>query len=643
VGGGRQRLVLGLVAAVLAVATAVVLVNRFVLQAEWWQVDHDVTAAPAPRLAELGPPPGPIASTWQLATAIRHTGLSPYDQVAHAVVLGQIVVASGRGLDVRDARTGRARWHYYRSDWALLGWATTRDHIVAYLERAGHRDDRRVVGFDAVSGRQLWRVDGDVPAGTERTTLRWPAGSDVVLTTDGDRGSLRGRSAATGEQVWTASLPHGCALPEAAALGSGGSETLAVLALDCEGKGRLLAFDPGTGRARWAKTFRTVEPPVVAVTGEVTTVFDGTALRVYSGTGKEIATRSGDDLCRAMCPVARFGDRLVVVYREEGRPAGRRMEAIDVPSGRSAWSREAPDYAALTVTGDQIYALRPRLTEDLLPAGIDIVAPADGATTTVPAPFVLGPGVEGVRPWLAAAGGLLYVAVPEAEPRAGADERDDPYPAGAARLIALRGGPAGRGPEELGGVAEVAWPDACGLLRESDLAAVRPGGYTARPDRASIGDVRLPHPVSCTYEPKTGERTGESSDAGSSGDDRDHGTGDVRKTAEPEPSESQTPEPAATAGANGPDDGTAQSAAAITVTVEWVADDAATARELLTAWRATLPRVRPLLGIHEEAYELGTSGTIAVRVDRYIVAVNAYQSPGVATRLARAAAARLAS
>lgn len=598
--GSRQRLVLGLVAAVLAVATAGVLINRFVLQAEWWQVDHEVTVEPAPRPAEMGPPPGPVASTWQLATAVQRSGLSPYDQVAHAVVLGQLVVVSGRGLDVRDARTGRARWHYYRSDWALLGWAATRDHIVAYLERSGHRDDRLMVGFDAVSGRLLWQVEGDVPAVTERTMLRWPAGSDVVLTTDGDRNMLRGRSAATGEQLWTAGLPHGCALPETAAQGSGGSETLAVLALDCDGPGRLLAVDPGTGRARWVKTFRSAEPPMVAVNDDVTTVFDGTALRVYNRAGREIATRAGDDLCRAMCPVVLSGGRLIVVYQDERRGSQRRMEAIDVSSGRGVWLHEVPDYAALTVAGDHIYALRPRLTEDLLPAGIDIIAPADGAMTTVPAPFVLGPGVEGVRPWLAAAGGLLYVVVPETAPRLDPGDRRGPYPAGAARLIALRGGPAGRGPEELGGVEEADWPDACALLRRHDLDAVRPGGYRTRPERASVGDVRLPHPVSCTYEPK---------DAG--------------------PSE--------------PGDGTAQSAAALTVTVEWVADDRASATELLAAWRATQPRVRQLLDINDEAYELGTSGTIAVRVDRFIVAVNAYQSPGAATRLARAAATHLTS
>ncbi|MCW2898062.1 MAG: hypothetical protein JWO67_327 [Streptosporangiaceae bacterium] len=589
--GSRQRHVLGLVAVVLAVTTAAVLVNRFVLQAEWWQVDHTVTARPVARMADLGPPPGPVASTWQLATPIRRSGLSPYDQVAHAIVDGQLVVVSGRGLDVRDARTGEARWHYNRGDWNLLGWAATRNHLIAYLERAGHGQDRQVVGFDAASGRLLWRADGDSPAVTERSTLRWPAGSDVVLTTDDGHRMLRGRAAATGRRLWTVPLPRGCELPEAAAHRSGGSETLAVLSLDCGSLGRVIAIDPATGRTRWTRSLGSQEPPAVAVDGDVTTVFDGTALRLYRPGGQEFASRSGDDLCGAMCPTALSGGRLVVVYRQGKDPAAKRhMEAIEVSSGRSAWQRDAPDYSALALGGDRLYGLRPRLAESLLPAGIDIVSPADGQTTTVPAPFVVGPGMDGVRPWLAAAGGLLFVAVPEAAPRADMEAQRGPYPAGAARLIALRGGPAGRGPEELGGVAVADWPDACALLRRRDLTAVRPGGYRTRPEHADVGVLRLPRSVSCRYEPE---------------------------------------------------DYKGQSAAAMTVTVEWVSSSPQAATELLAAWRATEPLARQLLDINDEAYEIGTSGTIAVRVDRYILAVNAYQAPGVANRLARAAAARL--
>jgi hypothetical protein len=76
--------------------------------------------------------------------------------------------------------------------------------------------------------------------------------------------------------------------------------------------------------------------------------------------------------------------------------------------------------------------------------------------------------------------------------------------------------------------------------------------------------------------------------------------------------------------------------------VEWVADTPGAASGLLAALRASQGRARDVPGIGDEAYELGLpSGTIAVRVGRYILAVDAFQSPGMATRLARSAAAHL--
>jgi hypothetical protein len=48
--------------------------------------------------------------------------------------------------------------------------------------------------------------------------------------------------------------------------------------------------------------------------------------------------------------------------------------------------------------------------------------------------------------------------------------------------------------------------------------------------------------------------------------------------------------------------------------------------------------------IGDESYELNpSSGTIAVRVGRYLVGVSAFQTPGLATRLARAVAVALHS
>jgi outer membrane protein assembly factor BamB len=585
VAGSRQRVVLGLVATMLAVATVGVVVNKFVVQAEWWQEDHQTTTEPAPSLLNVGPPPGPVAVGWQLTTQIRRSGLSPYDQVAHALVDGQLVVATTRGLDVRDARTGTRRWHYHRADWLLLGWAATERHLVAYLERAGHRDNRMILGFDAAGGQLLWRQKGEVPAVTERSTLRWPAGSDVVLTASADdRGTLRGRSVFTGRQVWTHVLPRGCVLPEAGTYASDASDALAAISLDCRGRSRVLAVDPRTGQTRWSQEFATPEPPEIAVRGEVALVADGTALRAYDGAGKELLTRPGDDVCGAtMCPAVISGGNLIVVYRSGQGDASRRMESIEISSRRSVWQRAVPAYPALVAKGDRLYALRPNLAPNLRPAGIDVIAAGSGQTATVPAPLVVPPGPTG-RPWLAAGGGLLYVAVPETLSS----------PSGVVRLVALRAAAGGPGPAELGGVSAADWPDACSLLTRRDL----PKGHHSRPAFVTVGEVRLPRPVSCTYEPD----------------------GDQRRRS-----------------------GREQSAGSPTVTVEWVADSAASASELLSALRATEPQARQA-DIGDEAYELNpSSGTIAIRVDRYLIGVSAFQNPGLATRLARAAALTLRS
>ena len=196
---GRRRVVPGVIATVFAVLTCAVLTDHFMLQAEWWQVEpHGDARAAARRWPIFGPPAGPVTTSWQLTTPIRDSDLPAYDRVAYTLVDGELVIVSGHGLDVRDARTGRERWHYYRAQWSLLGWAHTGQVLVAYLERTGHRGNRLMVGLDAVSGTLLWRQRGDVPAATERTTLRWPAGDGVVIVTDDGRHTLYGRSATTG-------------------------------------------------------------------------------------------------------------------------------------------------------------------------------------------------------------------------------------------------------------------------------------------------------------------------------------------------------------------------------------------------------------------------------------------------------------
>ncbi|TDD82006.1 hypothetical protein E1293_17485 [Actinomadura darangshiensis] len=646
---GRVRVALGLASAAVAVTLCVVLVDKYVLRAEWWQVRHTVTGAPVTPQSEMGPPPGPLAVSWEHTTQTHHGSVAGYDGVAYQVAQGQVVTASGRGIEVRDARTGKGRWSYRRSGWTLLGWTSTRSRLAAYFERDGDRADRVLVAFDALSGGLLWRREGELPAAVSRTTLRWPAGSDVLLTTDDKRRTLYGVSAVTGNRIWRLALPRGCRLFESGAHPSDGREALAALGLDCRQEGRhrsrLLAVDPAKGVVRWDRRLGSRESPEVSMLDGVTLASDGTALRAFDGDGRQFGVWNGDGVCGdLMCPGVLARDRLVVVYHPDGADSGdTRMEAVNVPSGRVEWRRDVPAYAALAQAGGKVFALRPRLSERLLPAGVDIVEPADGHTTTAPAPFSMDPDLSGVRPWLAAAGGLLYAAVPQAAPR----------PDGAARLVVLRGGLTGTGPAELGGVPEAAWPDACALLTKPDLAAARMTDYVAEPSGASAGSVSLPRPVSCTYEPpRKKPRKKDPHEKRESPGPEPSTTGSVApgpsespsksssKSSSKSPSKSPSESPSKGSEEDGEPDLTVRG---LTVSVRWVAESDPEASRMLDALQATQAQARRRHDIGaDEAYEIGpTAGMIALRVGRYVVVVEASRPPGAAARLARSVAYRL--
>lgn len=637
---GRVRVALGLVSAAVSVVLCVVLVEKYVLRAEWWQVRHTVTGEPVTPQREVGPPPGPLAVSWERTTPTHHGSVAGYDGVSYQVALGQVVTASGNGIEVRDARTGADRWSYRRSGWTMLGWTATRSRLVAYFERNGERADRVLVAFDALSGGLLWRREGERPAAVSRSTLRWPAGSDIVLTTDDADRTLFGVSAVTGKRVWRLALPRGCRLFEGGAHPADGREVLAAFGLDCREDGRrrsrLLAIHPAKGTVAWDERLGSKESPEVSMLDGVTLVSDGTALRAFDDEGDQFGMWEGDGVCGdLMCPGVLVPGRLLVVYHPEGSRSGAtRMEAVDVPSGRVAWGRDVPAYVALAQSGGQVFALRPRLSEGLLPAGVDIVEPSGGATTTAPAPFSMDPDLPGARPWMAAAGGLLYAAVPQAAPR----------PDGAARLVALRGGLTGTGPAELGGVPAADWPDACSLLTGPDLAAARMTGYAAEPHRASAGGVRLPRPVSCSYE-RRGDRGGRDEPESKDGPEDEKS---ASPDAEPKPKPKPTSSPSASGSAKPKPSASASADAeppvrGLTVSVRWVGETDEAAARMLDALQAAQSQARKRRDIGgDEAYEIGpTAGMIALRVGRYVVVVEANRPPGAAARIARSVAYRL--
>jgi len=200
---------------------------------------------------------------------------------------------------------------------------------------------------------------------------------------------------------------------------------------------------------------------------------------------------------------------------------------------------------------------------------------------TVALPLAFRSGA-GSRPWLAAAGGLLFASYPL--------EFDGP--AGGFRVVALRSAPPGPGPAALGGVKQRDWPDTCRLVNGQDLASAFLGvGYRRVPTEVSLTGLQLR--TGCEYRP-------------------------VR------------------VGADGDDGADAE------IVTGWVAVTSEQAARLLADLRATYQRTERLPRVGDEAYGLGAPvGPVAVRVGRVIIMVSADQSLGAATALARAAALRL--
>ena len=182
----------------------------------------------------------------------------------------------------------------------------------------------------------------------------------------------------------------------------------------------------------------------------------------------------------------------------------------------------------------------------------------------MPAPVVVRPGLDGVRPWLGAGGGLLYVALPAARPR----------PFGGARLR----GPARRHPRPR--------PARAGRRRAARLAGRL---LAADPARPAARLLRRPRP---------GQRRGRAA------------AGRVHLPAAPQD--------------RGTPDGPQRETGTLSVTVQWVAADPGTASVLFAAARDTQTNVRDPVKVGDAAYALGVpSGTVMMRVGRTIVTVTA--------------------
>ncbi|GAA2117875.1 PQQ-binding-like beta-propeller repeat protein [Actinomadura alba] len=385
--------------------------------------DHSTSAAAAQPFGDAGPGTGPFRRVWQ-ADVPAPAGPPQHPLVSFDFVAGQVVVISGRGLDVRDGRTGAARWHYYERSRDLAGLAVTADALVVTTVAVGvngaklpdDKADLRTTGFDAVSGRVLWRADRFRPlhdgsvGGYE--PVRAASAGVAVLRDEAAKKTLVGVDTRTGRQRWTWTIPRGVTCDPDPLDGDG---SLLVLNANCAPDQDLYALDPATGAVRWERPAFAGRLSGGSVRGGITMLTrrgPGSSPPRFSligADGKEILGESARRVSAGGFAVA--GDRAVVSYHDSDGARNSRSRTwlgfVDTRTGkleRRVWERQAGE---LVTVGGRVYGSRKWLGEyaedlfdldpGLVPSALDVIDPAAARVTTVPLPFPK-PGFWPTRP-----------------------------------------------------------------------------------------------------------------------------------------------------------------------------------------------------------------------------------------------------
>lgn len=456
------------------------------------ELDRTTSAAGATPVGDTGLPAGTLRKLWQDDLP----DVPSPDAVAVELVAGQIVVVSERGLDVYDANSGKARWHYHEVARLVTGYTIAPDAVV--LTTTGTKDGKRShddklvrsTGLDAATGRTLWtahrRLLGvdETLAFTDVTRLRrdFPpakAGIAVFQALDEKDRGLVGLDARTGKQRWTWQGESGddCTYTPRDTDGS-------LLLLQASCTGTTYALDPASGAVRWKKQGQ----PDTVTRGGVTLATDYSGGKRNDSTlvtadGKEIWKLTGSPLAAVELAVA--GDRAVLTVEDHDRGYGMRLEFVDLRTGKVDRRVAARRHDRLFTAGGHVYGARQWLGEyqdfkagldpRILPGGLDVIDPVQGTVTTVPLPFRLDGDDIGRRPRPVLVEGDRLVRV-QATTKG-------------LRLTAYGAG-GRRTPVETGGVAPADWPDAC------ELAAGAAGGRGTQDDPERplrLGAVKIPH------------------------------------------------------------------------------------------------------------------------------------------------------
>lgn len=209
----------------------------------------------------------------------------------------------------------------------------------------------RVHAFDAETGKQLWRVDTDLPlsggpgVGAGRVVLGSLEGDVIALDAD------------SGAEIWRAKVSSEVIAAPLVAQG---------FAVVRSNDGRVFGFSLGDGKRSWVfdrglppLTMRGNATPVQAHDGVVIGYEDGmvVTLRIADGTPvweQAVATADGRNELERLADVD--GDIQVGLSEVFAQSAKGQVMAMDVTNGHPLWNRDIRGYTGLALLGDKVVA-----------------------------------------------------------------------------------------------------------------------------------------------------------------------------------------------------------------------------------------------------------------------------------------------
>lgn len=277
----------------------------------------------------------PVAMTAdQVRPAWSHAGPAPSGD---PVVADTVVTADRHGVTGRDPSTGTARWRYERSGTHLCRWAVQGTTVLTVF--ADGTDCSDLTGFDAATGKRLFYLNADLPAG-----IRLVPGPVVFLAyTHSD---VTAFYVDGGNQAWTFHR-NGCSVADAAS-----GELGAFVIARCSTSGdELMSIDAYNGKQKWQHPLTGADPAILSATGKAATVTRRGSAHAVSFFGEgglpdgELHPPPMSGAGPVSWAAAQLGGQIVTY-------AGGRVLVLDPGGQRLAWS--APATGPALVAGNVV-------------------------------------------------------------------------------------------------------------------------------------------------------------------------------------------------------------------------------------------------------------------------------------------------